>query len=360
MKTLQVTKKTDYTGYSVYVGIDVHGKQWTVTVMTDHKEHKTFVQSPPSGEKLYGYLSKHFPGGDYRSVYEAGFSGFSVHDRLEDAGLRNIVINPADVPSTDRERKRKQDKVDSRKLCDRLRKGQLKGIYIPTVAERYEKESVRLRKRLVGDITRCKNRVKSYLWRSGIEVPEEMKSGYKSWSKKFRSWLEEQGTGSPLGQATLKALLSDLKSTERIKLELERKIISGFGEKYREELELLRSIPGMGMVTRLTLLSEVGDTSRFPDLDSLLNFVGLVPDIHGSGDHPGVGRMTGRKNKYLLSVLIEGAWSAVGKDPSLLLSYEKLCKRMTGNKGVIRICRKLLSRARHVLLKKEKYEYMLG
>lgn len=359
MKTLQVTKKADYSGYRVYVGIDVHKKQWTVTVMTDHKEHRTFVQSPPSGAKLYDYLSRNFPGGDYRSVYEAGFCGFSVHDQLEGAGLRNIVINPADVPTTDKERKRKQDTVDSRKLCDRLRKGQLRGIYIPSLSERREKESVRLLKRLVGDVTRCKNRIKGYLCRSGLEVPEELSSGYVHWSKKFRCWLESQQMDSGLGQATLEAMLSELRSVERAQRQLEKVLVGEFGKRYGREMELLRSVPGLGMVARLTLLSEVGDTSRFADLDSLCNYVGLVPDIHSSGEASGAGRMTGRKNNNLLPVLIQSAWCAVGKDPGLLLSYEKLCGRMAGSKGIIRICRKLLSRARHVLLRKERYKYML-
>lgn len=75
MKTEQVTKKLDYQGESIYVGIDVHKKNWGVCILSEYLEHKVFSQ-PPRPEILVNYLHKHFPNADYYSAYEAGFSGF--------------------------------------------------------------------------------------------------------------------------------------------------------------------------------------------------------------------------------------------------------------------------------------------
>ena len=80
------TDRLDFTGDRIYVGIDVHKKQWNVSIMGANKEHKTFVQ-PPDATKLGNYLRVNFPNADYYSVYEAGFSGFWAHEALQKEGL---------------------------------------------------------------------------------------------------------------------------------------------------------------------------------------------------------------------------------------------------------------------------------
>lgn len=67
--------KLNFEGQNFFVGIDVHLKSWTVSILTDNLLHKTFTQ-PASAETLVNYLTRNFPGGVYHSVYEAGFSVF--------------------------------------------------------------------------------------------------------------------------------------------------------------------------------------------------------------------------------------------------------------------------------------------
>jgi len=107
-------KTISFQGQNIYVGIDVHLKSWKVTIMLDHSFYKTFSQDPEPSI-LSDYLHRNFPGGNYCSAYEAGFCGFSVHRELEKYGIKNIVVNPADIPTTDKERKQKEDKRDSHK-----------------------------------------------------------------------------------------------------------------------------------------------------------------------------------------------------------------------------------------------------
>lgn len=127
------SKELSFDGQKVYVGIDVHLKNWRVTILLEHISHKTFSQDP-NPEVLSTYLKKNFPGAEYHSAYEAGFCGFSVHRSLEEQGIHNIVVNPADIPTTDKERKQKEDKRDSRKIARSLRNGDLEPIYVPTRA----------------------------------------------------------------------------------------------------------------------------------------------------------------------------------------------------------------------------------
>ena len=96
----------NFEGQNIYVGIDVHLKSWTVSILSGHLHHKTFVQ-PPSPEALSSYLHAHFPNGNYLSAYEAGFSGFWAHYKLVAMGIQNIVVNPADVSTSQKERLQK-------------------------------------------------------------------------------------------------------------------------------------------------------------------------------------------------------------------------------------------------------------
>lgn len=111
--------KISFRGQKIYVGIDVHLKSWSVTVLSETSVLKKFSQHP-SPEALYGFLTRSYPGAEYHSVYEAGFCGFWIHERLTALGIDNIVVNPADVPTKSSEKLRKTDTVDSGKLARSL------------------------------------------------------------------------------------------------------------------------------------------------------------------------------------------------------------------------------------------------
>ncbi|MFR3425583.1 MAG: hypothetical protein ACLTSS_05150 [Phocaeicola coprocola] len=101
MKCVQ-SNKLDFSGQNIYVGIDVHLKSWSVAILSEHSVLKRFSQSPEP-EALHKYLVSNYPGANYFSVYEAGFCGFWIHERLTDLGITNIVVNPADVPTMSKE-----------------------------------------------------------------------------------------------------------------------------------------------------------------------------------------------------------------------------------------------------------------
>ncbi len=162
----------DFTGEDIFVGIDVHLNSWTVSIYTAHLEHKTFRQDP-SPEILMRYLRRHFPGARYIGVYEAGYCGFWIYEALSEAGMDMMVINAADVPTTDRERTYKHDPVDSRKLARSLRSRELRPIYVPSREALEDRQLVRTRNRLISKQTRVKNQIKAMVRHFGITFPEE-------------------------------------------------------------------------------------------------------------------------------------------------------------------------------------------
>ena len=125
----QVTKKIDFKGKDLNIGLDVHKKSWSVTILVEGMEHRTFTQ-PPDPRALFTYLQKMFPGGTYNSAYEAGFCGYGIHRELNALGIKNIVINAADIPSSQKDQLQKRDPVDSRKIARALGKGLLRPIHI--------------------------------------------------------------------------------------------------------------------------------------------------------------------------------------------------------------------------------------
>jgi transposase len=349
----------DFSEENIYVGIDTHLKNWRVTILLDETPFKTFSMDPCTSI-LANYLKRNFPHGNYYSVYEAGFCGYSVHRNLEKEGIKNIIVNPADVPTTDKERKQKEDSRDSRKLAYSLKNNQLTPIYIPSQEIAELRSLVRYRKSLVKDISRNKSRIKSFLHLHGIAIPKTLASSSLYWSSNFTRWLEEVRLTTDFGHAPLQNTLETVKNLRTVLLGVEKEMRQlAKQENFIVPIKLLTSLPGIGLVGSFTFLSEIEDIHRFRNNDHFCSFVGLVPTTSSSDEKERVGGITPRKNTYLRSIIIEAAWIAIRNDPALTLAYTKLCKRMQPNKAIIRIAKKMLRRIRYVLINQKEYEYAI-
>jgi transposase len=342
---------------NVYAGIDIHLKSWKVTIMLEDRVLKTFSQDPDS-EILANYLKKNFPGANYYSAYEAGFCGFSAHRELEKYGIKNKVVNPADVPTKDKEKKQKEDKRDSRKIAKALRNGDLEGIYVPSQGMEELRGLVRYRKTIVKEISRNKSRIKSFLHLNGIDIPMELDTASQHWSGKFTQWLKTIKMTTPYGNMVLQETLDTTEHLRNklLKVNRELKAINKDSE-HTSKLKLIQSVPGVGLIVSITLLSELEDIMRFKNLDKLCSFIGLVPTTNSSGEKEKTGSITSRSNKPLRSSIIECAWIASRIDPSLAYTYTELCKRMKSHKAIIRIAKKLLNRIRYVIKNDTEYVY---
>jgi transposase len=349
----------NFEGQNFYVGIDVHLKSWTVSIMTENLMHKTFTQ-PANAKSLFNYLDRTFPGGIYHSVYEAGFSGFWAHYDLKDMGIHNIIVNPADVPTSQKEQLQKDDPVDSRKLARSLRGGELKALYIPDLSTIEDRSLVRLRITLVKDLVRVKHRIKSFLYFYGISFPPQFEKSGSHWSKRFMLWLKEGVSLShESGMQALHIQIDEAEQQRKLLLEVTRKIRAlSRSEKYTANMALLQSVPGIGFHTAMIFLTGIEQIDRFENSDHFAGFVGLVPNRHSSGEKKRDGEMTFRGQKMLRKALIESSWIAARTDPALSMSFHYYTKRMEPNKAIIRIARKVLNRIYYVL--KNKKEYVCG
>ena len=353
----KVTEKT-FTGQSFYVGIDCHKKSWKVTILGEEYEHKTFSQDPVP-KLLDQYLRHNFPGGCYKAVYEAGFSGFGACRALQQLGVNCMVVHAADVPSNQKEQQQKNDKADSRKLARCLRNRDFRGIDIPSHKTETDRALIRQRFRIVKDLSRIKNRVKSLLYQFGIAIPTHFtdSSQSRNWTKAYIDWLKNLSVD---WQSLRQVLDSYIRLAEYLRKELllVNKSMRKMAEEayYKGNHQLLLSIPGIGVTTSMMVLTQIDDVKRFATLDQMCNYIGLVPSMHGSGDKMQTGKLIKRGRKELKIMLIEASWDAIRKDPALMAKFNELSKKMHKNKAIIRIARKMASRIRHVLIHQQKYE----
>jgi transposase len=337
----------DFTGKTICVGIDVHQKDYQVAKVHEGiclGNHR--MESNP--DALIEHLRGHYPGAAFKCVYESSAWGFNLQRRLTAAAMECIVVHAADVSTSDKERKRKTDKVDALKLARSLESGDLKGIYVPDETIQKERALIRYRKRLVNDINRSKNRLKSLLKFHGIEIPEQYLKN--NWSRNFMKWVEQQAESDDLLKDSLLLMLEQIKLLRQLLLKVEKKLGELRKGKYASKAQLAMSVPGIGPTTAMLFLLEVGDVNRFRGFDTLNDFIGFCPDTASSGEKDRDTGITTRRHKQLRSALIEAAWQAIRIDPALLENYQILTKRMTGSHAIIRIARKLLRRLRAVLL----------
>src|ERR1035437_2024405 len=93
----------DFKGQTFIIGLDVHKKSWNVTIRSNGVL-LTVLSMNPNADELWKYLKKNYPKEEYRSVYEAGFSGFRSHRELLQKGIPNIVVNAVDIPTSSKEK----------------------------------------------------------------------------------------------------------------------------------------------------------------------------------------------------------------------------------------------------------------
>ncbi len=339
-----------YKNQVIFCGIDVHKASWQVSIRHCGRLLENFSMDTDP-EKLVKHVKLNYPNAEYRSVYEAGFSGFEAHRILCKLGVKNIVINPADVPTSGKERAYKNDKCDSKKLARELENGSLEGIYIPEPDNLILRNLTRRKQQLTGNITRGKNRIHGHLYFLGL---------------KFISWAD--GSLKIMELDAKKrfdyALLSDLRELRFLREERlqvirdERECVKLL--KREELLNNLISIPGIGFDTAVVLIAELWCLTRFKDKDHLNSYVGLAPRLVGSGEHEEVKSAGNRKKKQLHYLLIEAAWKAERLNSEYGAMYGRLIgKGLCPQKAISIIAKKLLLAIRAVWLQNREYKVLL-
>ena len=169
--------KTNFEGQTVFIGMDIHKNSWNLGIYLGDMFVKNIHQKP-NPHIMAQYLNQHYPGARYVAAYEAGKFGYWIQRQLTNYGIGCLIVNPADIPKSQKDTLQKTDPRDARNLGLRLQSGVLKGIHVPDEQQEADRIFFRHRKRIWKDLTRCKNRIKGVLAFSGIDIPEQYDNAF--------------------------------------------------------------------------------------------------------------------------------------------------------------------------------------
>ena len=345
-------KQLSFAGETIFCGLDAHKTNWKINCRMGDVEIASFSQNADTA-LFKKHMSKNYPDAQIKVAYEAGFCGFGIQRSLKELGIECIIVNAADVPASDKERKRKDDKRDARKLCREFGDGSLKGLYIPDQSMEHARSLVRQRHRLLQDQTRCKNRIKHLLMFSGLRIENTQ----ERWSQKYLKKLLQLDCGTETLRSALDLGIEEYQQIRKLLNEATLLICKlSKQEPFIMVQKYLQSIGGIGLINGMIIQTELQDIHRFKTLDRLCDYVGLVPDISSSNDITRIKGITKRCNSFLREAIVESSWVLLRKDPAMLMKYNEYKQRMHPNKAIIRIGKHLLSRIRYVWKNQKEYE----
>ena len=348
-----MTKQLQYTtfiprDYDIFGGLDVDKKSMAVT-FKDHGIMRKSLRLPYNASQLLNYTEKHFPGQRVAFVYEAGPTGFGLHDELTAASHPCLVVSPSMVPTVQRKRV-KTNRLDSLKLAEGLRGGQLRSIHVPAPGYRELRHLVQLRDTQVGQLRATKCRIKSLLLYEGIPFP----AANGKWSAQALRELEALPCNATVRfklDQLIDALQFHFQSAARVQKEI-RHYCQNDPELSRC-LSFLTSLPGVGSITAMHALARLGDWREISNVRQIAGFLGLVSSEHSTGDKENRGQITRSGDSRLRNKLIQCAWTAIRKDPELRAFYRRIYerqpKKVAARKAIVAVARKLTTRMYAVL-----------
>jgi transposase len=300
-----------------YIGLDVHAATISVAIAesgtSPARARGTITHSPGAVAKLVKRLG---PVEQLRCCYEAGPTGFGLHRQLTRLGVDCIVVAPSLIPTKAGDTV-KTDRRDAEKLARLLRSGELTGVWIPDEAAEALRDFSRLRESAKQDLHRVRQQLGKFLLRLSVQAPP----GLPRWSRGYRTWLGQLALREPLEQAVLTVHLAHLDESMARLAELTGQV-EALAQSHPQAalIQALTCQHGIGLVTALTVVAELGDLSRFASARALMGYAGLGPREHSSGGRVRRGGISKRGNSHLRRVVVEAAWHyrhAPGVGPAL-------------------------------------------
>lgn len=279
-----------------------------------------------------------------------------IIEEIEEAGMRPRLVHARKAKLMLGEIN-KTDKLDARGLNRLQQTGTLPTVWIPSREVRDRRELPRTRMVFSALRTRLKNRIHSIISKYGLQ--EEFRGSSDIFGKqarqKFAGCIQKlpEQTGY-----TLERLLEQLEKVEVQIRELEERMKQVSQDS--PELQLLRTLPGVGWILGIVILQEIGEVQRFAKAERLAAYAGTVPRVHASGGKVHYGRVRPDTNHYLKWAFTEaGNLVALQQKYSPHRHVNQVYQRIRQRRGhataVGAVARHLAEATYWILTKKEPY-----
>jgi transposase len=324
-----------------WIGLDVH-KHYLVAMGVDQDKHQVFGPQRVEYPKLEGWIKKHLTQQD-AVVLEMTTNTYQLYDELRPHVASVTVVHPPHVALIVRAQV-KTDQKAALALAQLHCAGLLPAVWIPPADLRDLRALIAQRTKMSKLATQAKNRLQALLQRYHILPPE----GLDLYAADVRSWWLLLPV-TAMEKVRLQCDLDTLAFAKGQVTQLEQAITERAASD--ERVPLLIQLPGIGLLSAMTLIAAIGDVSRFPSARQLVGYAGLGTRVHDSGQTHHNGRITKAGRKDIRWVMVEAAHHAVRHHPHWQAELARLEPRLGRNKALVAIARKLLVSVWHVLTK---------
>lgn len=346
---MEKIRKSGNGSKAIFMGIDVHELTYSVSLFFEGEE--LLNTTYPSDTKHLKKLLVRYKEFQVHAVYEAGPFGYTLRDWLKSEGVEIIVTPPSKLPVVAGDRV-KTDKRDARKLAHLLSCGLLRGVPVPDKRKREDRDLLRTRDQLVEQRKRIFMQIQSKLRFHGI--PIRCKSIITRRNRDMI--LKDSRMGASL-RASFEYLLDSYDYyTDCLKRIRQSVLLLSEDAAYKGMVTVLKSIPGVGILTALSFILELPDMRAFDSNEKIGSYVGLTSSEYSSGESQHQGRITRCGNSKIRWLAIQSAWKLIAADMAMKRVYEKIKRRRGGKRAIVAVARRLIGRMRTILLRNESYQ----
>lgn len=325
----------------ILTGADVHDATMLLKIAVDSgsPQKRSFSNDREGRQAMIRHLQKISAAGCGAKTlfaYEASGLGFGLYDELTAAGITCYVLAPTKLERSPRHRRNKTDERDAEQILGVLRGhvlggNELPAVWIPDLQTRDDRELVRARLDAAEKLTGLKTQIRCLLKRNSICKEADLGSG---WTNGYRQWLwrfsDGQAEGLPAGaRLALSSLLRQMEAIEREIGELDDEVAAlSRSCRYAGPMREIRKLKGVGLLTAMVFLTEIGDLSRFSNRRKIAAFLGLVPCADESGErNDRKGHITRQGPGRVRKVLCQAVWARIRSDPQARAVYQVLVAR---------------------------------
>jgi len=246
----------------------------------------------------------------------------------------------------------KNDKNDARLIAEALRCGFYSEVHQKPQEDVEMKILMGSRRSLIETHTKLKNTIRGHLKAFGIRLGTAN-------NNKFEGLVQEKIKDKPeVVQVGIKGLLEAFKCVNKEIALLEKKMEEMAAED--EDVKLLTTIPGVGIVTAYTFKTHLGDPSRFKSSRAVGAYFGMTPTQYSSGEVQKQGRVSKCGSKEVRSLLNEAAFSILYSSKSwsrIKVWGQKIKKKKGHKKATMAVGRKLCVLMHRILITRKPFEY---
>jgi transposase len=326
---------------TIVVGLDVHREQITFDALDTHTGEVRRGRIRPADREGFRRFLRRFDGEPVEAALEATTGWRFVVEELQAAGAKAHLAEPAETRSLrGRKRRAKTDRLDARHLRDLLLAGRLPESWIPPEHILELRSKVRLRKTLVDERSAWLQRVQAQLFHHGVPKASRLLTPAR----------RDRLTGLELPDSARTVIRTALAVIDGINEQLEplERELRSFARRQPGCLALQGHF-GIGELTSVAILAELGDARRFSSSRHAVRFAGLDITVSESDQRRAAGKLSHQGPPVLRWAAFEAAQCTCRERSPDHGYYLDTRERLDGKQAMLTIARKLIRRAHHTL-----------